>query len=134
RPLYEETDGGDGYVSLEVSPLLAKNTSATIQQAKELWERVNRPNLMVKIPATKEGIPAIKESIAAGININVTLIFSLSRYMEVMDAYLAGIEERVSKDLPVQHVASVASFFVSRVDSKIDPKLPTDSPLLGKAA
>jgi transaldolase/glucose-6-phosphate isomerase len=89
---------------------------------------------MVKIPATKEGIPAIKESIASGININVTLIFSLTRYMDVMNAYLAGIEERVEKDLPVQHVASVASFFVSRVDSKIDPKLPADSPLLGKAA
>ena len=134
RPLYNETDGGDGYVSLEVSPLLAKDTAGTIKQAKELWERVNRPNLMVKIPATKEGIPAIKESIASGININVTLIFSLSRYMDVMNAYLAGIEERVTKNLPVQHVASVASFFVSRVDSKIDPKLPADSALLGKAA
>ncbi|MFN3491165.1 MAG: bifunctional transaldolase/phosoglucose isomerase, partial [Anaerolineales bacterium] len=134
RPLYNETDGGDGYVSLEVSPYLAKDTAGTITQAKELWQRVNRPNLMVKIPATKEGIPAIKESIAAGININVTLIFSLARYMDVMNAYLAGIEERVSKNLPVQHVASVASFFVSRVDSKIDPKLPADSPLLGKAA
>lgn len=134
RPLYDETDGGDGYVSLEVSPLLAKDTAGTITQAKELWERVNRPNLMVKIPATKEGIPAIKESIASGININVTLIFSLTRYMDVMNAYLAGIEERVANNLPVQHVASVASFFVSRVDSKIDPKLPTDSPLLGKAA
>ncbi|MBL8097574.1 MAG: bifunctional transaldolase/phosoglucose isomerase [Anaerolineales bacterium] len=134
RPLYDETDGGDGYVSLEVSPLLAKDTAGTITQAKELWERVNRPNLMVKIPATKEGIPAIKESIASGININVTLIFSLTRYMDVMNAYLAGIEERVANNLPVQHVASVASFFVSRVDSKIDPKLPADSPLLGKAA
>lgn len=134
RPLYDETKAGDGYVSLEVSPLLAKDTDGTIKQAKELWERVNRPNLMVKIPATKEGIPAIKESIAAGININVTLIFSLTRYIEVMDAYLAGIEERVGKDLPVQHIASVASFFVSRVDTKIDPKLPADSALLGKAA
>lgn len=134
RPLYDETDGGDGYVSLEVSPLLAKDTAGTITQAKELWERVNRPNLMVKIPATKEGIPAIKESIASGININVTLIFSLTRYMDVMNAYLAGIEERVANNLPVQHVASVASFFVSRVDSKIDSKLPADSPLLGKAA
>jgi transaldolase / glucose-6-phosphate isomerase len=134
RPLYNETDGGDGYVSLEVSPLLAKDTAGTITQAKELWERVNRPNLMVKIPATKEGIPAIKESIASGININVTLIFSLTRYMDVMNAYLAGIEERVANNLSVQHVASVASFFVSRVDSKVDAKLPADSPLLGKAA
>ncbi len=134
RPLYEETNGGDGYVSLEVSPMLAKDTQGTIQQAQELWRLVNRPNLMVKIPATKEGIPAIQRSIADGINVNVTLIFSLTRYMEVMNAYLAGIEERVEKNLPVQHVASVASFFVSRVDSKIDPKLPEDSPLRGKAA
>lgn len=133
-PLYEKTKGGDGYVSIEVSPYLARDTEGTIQQAQELWARVNRPNLMVKIPATKEGIPAIRASIAAGINVNVTLIFSLSRYAEVMDAYLAGLEDRTSKDLPIHNIASVASFFVSRVDSKIDPKLPEDSPLRGKAA
>ena len=134
RPLYDESKGGDGYVSIEVSPFLARDTDGTIKQAQELWARVNRPNLMVKIPATKEGVPAIRASIAAGINVNVTLIFSLSRYAEVMNAYLEGIEERVSKDLPVQHVASVASFFVSRVDTKVDPKLPEDSALRGKAA
>lgn len=134
RPLYDESKGGDGYVSIEVSPLLARDTAGTIKQAQELWTRVNRPNLMVKIPATKEGVPAIRTSIAAGINVNVTLIFSLSRYAEVMNAYLEGIEERVSKDLPVHHIASVASFFVSRVDTKIDPKLAEDSPLRGKAA
>jgi transaldolase/glucose-6-phosphate isomerase len=134
RPLYEETKGGDGYVSLEVSPYLAKDTQGTISQAQDLWNRVNRPNLMVKIPATKEGIPAIRASIAAGININVTLIFSLERYAEVMDAYLSGLEDRVAKNLPVQQIASVASFFVSRVDSKIDAKLPKDSPLAGKPA
>ncbi len=134
RPLYDETNGGDGYVSIEVSPLLARDTEGTAKQAQELWNRVNRPNLMVKIPATKEGVPAIRTSIAAGINVNVTLIFSLSRYAEVMNAYLEGIEERVSKELPVHHVASVASFFVSRVDTKVDPKLPEDSPLRGKAA
>ena len=134
RPLYDETDGGDGFVSIEVSPLLARDTKETTRQAGELWARVNRPNLMVKIPATQEGIPAIRASIAAGINVNVTLIFSLSRYAEVMNAYLEGIEERVAKNLPVQRVASVASFFVSRVDSKIDPRLPEDSLLRGKAA
>lgn len=134
RPLYDETNGSDGFVSIEVSPLLARNTEGTVKQAQELWNRVNRPNLMVKIPATKEGVPAIRASIAAGINVNVTLIFSLSRYAEVMNAYLEGIEERVSKNLPVHHVASVASFFVSRVDTKIDPKLPEDSPLRGRAA
>ncbi|MFM8368427.1 MAG: transaldolase, partial [Chloroflexota bacterium] len=126
RPLYDESKGGDGYVSIEVSPLLARDTAGTIKQAQELWTRVNRPNLMVKIPATKEGVPAIRTSIAAGINVNVTLIFSLSRYAEVMNAYLEGIEERVSKDLPVHHIASVASFFVSRVDTKIDPILAED--------
>jgi transaldolase / glucose-6-phosphate isomerase len=134
KPLYEKTRGGDGYVSIEVSPLLARDTEGTIKQAQELWERVNRPNLMVKIPATHEGIPAIRASIAAGINVNVTLIFSLARYTEVMDAYLAGLEDRVAKELPVQQIASVASFFVSRVDAKIDPRLPEDSPLRGKAA
>jgi transaldolase/glucose-6-phosphate isomerase len=134
RPLYEETNGGDGYVSLEVSPYLAKDTQGTIDQAQDLWNRVKRPNLMVKIPATQEGIPAIRASIAAGININVTLIFSLERYAEVMDAYLSGLEDRVAKNLPVQQIASVASFFVSRVDSKIDAKLPKDSPLAGKPA
>ncbi len=132
--LYKQTNGGDGYVSIEVSPYLARDTEGTIKQAQELWDLVNRPNLMVKIPATKEGIPAVRASIAAGINVNVTLIFSLARYTEVMDAYLAGLEDRVTKDLPIQNIASVASFFVSRVDSKIDPKLPGDSPLRGKAA
>lgn len=134
RPLYDQTDGGDGFVSIEVSPYLAKDTEGTIKQAQELWAQVDRPNLMVKIPATKEGIPAIRASIAAGININITLIFSLGRYTEVMDAYLSGLEDRVAKDLPVQRIASVASFFVSRVDAKIDARLPKDSPLAGKAA
>jgi transaldolase/glucose-6-phosphate isomerase len=134
RPLYDETKGGDGFVSLEVSPYLANDTEGTIKQAKELWDRVNRPNLMVKIPATKEGIPAIRASIAAGINVNVTLIFALDRYAAVMDAYLAGLEDRIAENLPIQQIASVASFFVSRVDTKIDPRLPADSHLLGKAA
>jgi len=133
-PLYEETNGGDGYVSLEVSPYLADNSDGTVKQVKELWKRVNRPNLMVKIPATKAGLPAIRQSIASGININVTLIFSLDRYAEVMEAYLAGLEDRVRQNLPVQQIASVASFFVSRVDSKVDPRLPKDSPLRGKTA
>ena len=96
RPLYEETNGGDGYVSLEVSPYLANDTEATLAQAEELWARVHRPNLMVKIPATKEGIPAIRQAIAAGINVNVTLIFSLERYAEVMDAYLSGLEDHLA--------------------------------------
>ncbi|GAB4462620.1 MAG: bifunctional transaldolase/phosoglucose isomerase [Anaerolineales bacterium] len=134
QPLYEETNGGDGYVSLEVSPYLAHDTDATAAQAQQLWARVKRPNLMVKIPATKAGIPAIRKAIAAGVNVNVTLIFSLTRYAEVMDAYLSGLEDRAAAGHPIDHIASVASFFVSRVDTKIDPKLPDGSPLKGKAA
>ncbi len=133
-PLYEETNGGDGYVSIEVSPDIANDTDAAFAQAEHLWGRVARPNLMVKIPATEAGIPAIQKGIAAGININITLIFSLKRYAEVMEAYLSGLEERVAAGGSINQIASVASFFVSRVDTKIDPKLPKDSPLLGKAA
>ncbi len=133
-PLYEETDGGDGYVSLEVSPYLANDTEATVAQAKQLWERVAKPNLMVKIPATKAGIPAVRAAIAAGINVNVTLIFSLERYAEVMIAYLDGLDDCLAAGFPINSIASVASFFVSRVDTKIDPKLPEGAPLRGKAA
>ncbi len=145
RPLYQETNGGDGYVSLEVSPYLANNTEKTISEAKRLWEKVHRPNLMIKIPATKEGVPAITEAIAAGINVNVTLIFSLERYKEVMEAYQKGLEQRVASGLPVGSIASVASFFVSRVDTKVDgrleeiirkegPRAEQAAQLLGKAA
>jgi transaldolase / glucose-6-phosphate isomerase len=134
QPLYEESNGGDGYVSIEVSPNIAHDTEATVAQAEQLWARVRRPNLMVKIPATQAGIPAIRRSIAAGVNINITLIFSLKRYAEVMDAYLSGLEERAAAGQPIDHIASVASFFVSRVDTKIDPKLPEGSDLNGKAA
>lgn len=134
QPLYEETNGDDGYVSLEVSPFLANKTAETAAQAQQLWARVARPNLMVKIPATKEGIPAIRSAIAAGVNINVTLIFSLARYAEVMDAYFSGLEDRLAAGHPISSIASVASFFVSRVDSKVDKRLPEGSPLRGKAA
>ncbi len=120
RPLYDETQRGDGYASLEVNPDLAHDTTTTLSEAKRLWNRVSRPNLMVKIPATLEGLPAIKEAIAAGINVNVTLIFSRERYAAVMDAYLSGLEDRAAKGLPIDGIASVASFFVSRVDTKID--------------
>ena len=133
-PLYDETNRGDGYVSIEVSPYLAHETDGTIEQAAVLWGRVGRPNLMVKIPATPEGIPAIRKSIANGININVTLIFSLTRYAEVMDAYISGLEDRLEAGQPVDHVASVASFFVSRVDTKVDKKLSENSALRGQAA
>ncbi len=133
-PLYEETNGGDGYVSIEVSPTIAHDTEATASQAQQLWARVARPNLMVKIPATKEGIPAIRRALAVGVNVNVTLIFSLERYVEVMEAYLSGLEDHLAAGHSIDHIASVASFFVSRVDTKIDPRLPEGSPLHGQAA
>jgi transaldolase len=123
RPMYEESDRGDGYVSLEVSPFLAQDAAGTLAAARWIWERVERPNLMVKIPATKAGLPAISAAIAAGINVNVTLIFSRERYAAVMNAYLAGLESRVSAGLPTKSIASVASFFVSRVDTKVDGHL-----------
>ena len=132
--LYRESRGDDGYVSLEVSPALSHNTKGTLTQARQLWERVKRPNLMIKIPATSEGLPAIREAIAIGINVNVTLIFSIERYRAVMDAYLAGLDERMAGGLPVKGVASVASFFVSRMDVKVDPLLAVGSPLRGKTA
>ncbi|MHB8113268.1 MAG: transaldolase [Bellilinea sp.] len=122
-PLYRQSKGGDGYVSLEVSPYLANDTESTLAQVKKLWQLVDRPNLMIKIPATKAGIPAITAAIAAGINVNVTLIFSLQRYSEVMDAYLKGLEQRTAAGMPVDTIASVASFFVSRVDTNVDKRL-----------
>lgn len=133
-PLYVNTGGGDGFVSLEVSPSIAFDTAATITQAEQLWTRITRPNLMVKIPATREGIPAVRKAISAGVNVNVTLIFSLERYDEVMGAYLDGLEDRLAAGLPVDHVASVASFFVSRLDTKVDPQLPEQSILRGRTA
>ncbi len=125
QPLYRDTDGGDGYVSLEVSPKLAHDTNGTIAAAERLWKIVDRPNLLIKIPATIEGLPAVRRSIAAGINTNITLIFSLTRYQQVIDAYLSGLEDRVAKGLPVDRIASVASFFVSRIDKKADALAPS---------
>lgn len=119
-PLYQSTNGGDGYVSLEVNPTLANKTDETIEEAARLWKLVNRPNLMIKIPATLAGIPAVKQTIAAGINVNVTLIFSQERYQEVMQAYLEGLETRIQAEQPISNIASVASFFISRIDTKAD--------------
>ncbi|HSS61636.1 MAG TPA: bifunctional transaldolase/phosoglucose isomerase [Candidatus Limnocylindrales bacterium] len=123
RPVYDRTKGKDGFVSIEVSPTLANNTRGTIRMAEDLRERCRRPNVMVKIPATKEGLPAIQDQISKGHNINVTLIFSVDRYSEVVDAYLAGLEELHGKGGDLTKVASVASFFVSRVDTKVDKML-----------
>jgi len=123
KPYYESTGGKDGFVSLEVNPKLAYDTQGTIEEALWLWETVDRPNLLVKIPATKEGLPAITEAIAAGVNVNVTLIFSRKRYVEVMDAYLKGLEKRVDAGEDISNIASVGSFFVSRLENKADGRL-----------
>jgi transaldolase len=123
RPIYDSTGGQDGRVSIEVEPGLAHDAAGTIQQAQELWAKVNRPNAMIKIPATVEGLEAITETIGAGISVNVTLIFSLSRHREVINAYLTGLEQARAAGLDLSTIHSVASFFVSRVDTEIDKRL-----------
>ena len=123
RPLYDEIDGKDGFVSLEVNPHLAHNTSATIEGARRLWAALSRPNVFIKVPATAEGIPAIRQLISEGISVNVTLLFGLPRYRLVAEAYISGIETRLAQGKPVNHVASVASFFVSRIDVLVDSLL-----------
>jgi len=122
-PVYDRLDAKDGYVSLEVSPYIADDTDATIAEAQKLWAAVDRPNLMIKIPGTIAGAPAISATIAAGINVNVTLLFSLDAYIRVAEAYAAGLEERVRQGQPIDRIASVASFFVSRIDTTIDKQI-----------
>ena len=123
RPTYDRLNGGDGFVSLEVSPKLAHDTAGTIAEARQLWSAVNRPNLFIKIPGTREGLPAIQQMISEGVNINVTLLFGLPRYREVADAYLTGLETLAASGKPLEQVASVASFFLSRIDVLVDPLL-----------
>lgn len=123
RPVFDTTDGRDGFVSVEVTPTLAHDTEATIAEAREWVKRIDRPNLLVKVPATRAGIPAIRRLIGEGISINVTLIFSLQRYREVMEAYLGGISDYIDQGGNPDRVASVASFFVSRMDSEVDERL-----------
>ena len=119
RPVHDRTDGGDGFVSLELPPPLSHDTRGSVETALKYWERVNRPNLMVKVPATPEGVPAIEELIAAGVNVNVTLIFALDAYENVITAYVRGLQRRLDAHQPLD-VHSVASFFVSRVDTMVD--------------
>lgn len=123
RPLFDETEGRDGFVSIEVRPALAYDTEGTIEEVRRLWTSCDRPNVLVKIPGTREGLPAIRQCLAEGININITLLFSVERYLEVMDAWFDAFRERVDRGEPVGRLASVASFFVSRVDSKVDGRL-----------
>ena len=123
RPTYDRTGGRDGFVSMEVSPHLANDTEGSIVEARRLWAALDRPNVLVKIPATREGLPAIRQLIGEGINVNITLLFGLERYRDVVDAYMGGLEERVQKGQPIGRLASVASFFLSRIDVKVDPRL-----------
>ncbi len=120
RAVYANTGGRDGYVSIEVSPLLARDTDATLSEARDLWARLDRPNIMIKVPGTREGLPAIKQLLLEGINVNVTLLFSVGRYLEVLSTYLSALEARQAAGLPLAGIASVASFFVSRIDVKVD--------------
>jgi transaldolase len=136
RPVFDATDGMDGRVSIEVSPGLAHDTEATVTEAAELWQKVDRPNLFIKIPGTPEGWPAISETLAAGISVNVTLIFGLDQYRHVMEAYLDGLEKAQQNGHDLSTIRSVASFFVSRVDTEIDKRLDAsgaDASLKGKA-
>ena len=119
-PVHKETKGRDGYVSLEVSPNLAFDTQATLEEARRLWKTVNRPNVMIKIPGTPQGVPAIRQALEEGININITLLFAQSAYEEVAEAYFAALEARAAKGQDISHIASVASFFVSRIDTLVD--------------
>lgn len=123
KPVYEESNGNDGFVSLEVSPHLARDTEGTVNQARELWQRVDRKNVMIKIPGTLEGLLAIRQCISDGININVTLLFGLNRYKKVTEAYLGGLEDRLKAGHSIAGVRSVASFFLSRIDVMMDPML-----------
>lgn len=136
RPIYEESDGLDGYVSLEVNPTLAHDTGATIGEARRLYARLNRPNVMIKVPATEAGIPAIKTLIAGGVNVNVTLLFAVDNYEQVAEAYIRGLEKLAARGGDLSAVASVASIFVSRVDVQVDKKLAAmgNSSLKGKVA
>jgi len=127
-PVYTTTAGVDGMVSLEVSPDLAYDTAATLREARELHARLARPNVMIKVPATLAGLPAIEQLIADGININVTLLFAVERYEQVVEAYLRGLEQRLARGQAIDRIASVASFFVSRLDSLLDPLLAQQSP------
>jgi transaldolase len=134
RAVHAETGGRDGYVSFECTPDVAYDTEATVAQARELWDRLAAPNVMIKVPATEPGIGAIEQLTAAGVNVNITLLFSVDRYEQVIEAYLRGLEARFHSGQPLDGIRSVASFFVSRVDAKADASLPEGSPLRGRVA
>jgi len=134
RPAYDRSGGRDGFISFECTPDLADDTEATIAQATDLWQRLDEPNVMIKVPGTRAGLPAIEELTRRGVNVNVTLLFAIERYEEVIDAYLRGLTARAEAGEPIGEVASVASFFLSRIDTKVDAQLDEGSRLRGRAA
>jgi transaldolase len=134
RPAYEQSDGRDGFISFECTPDLADDTEATIAQATELWQRLDLPNVMIKVPGTKAGLPAIEELTRRGVNVNITLLFAIDRYEQVIDAYQRGLAARAKAGESLVAITSVASFFLSRIDSKVDGQLDDDSPLRGRVA
>ncbi|MGH2793410.1 MAG: transaldolase [Actinomycetota bacterium] len=134
RPIFDNSSGADGFVSFELEPRMAHDTRGSVKAARELFDRIGRPNVMIKVPGTEEGVPAVEELTALGVNVNITLLFSVAMYERVALAYLRGLERRLERDEPVDGVASVASFFVSRIDTAVDELLPEGSSLRGKAA
>src|SRR5947209_12504647 len=134
RPAYDRSRGRDGFISFECTPDLADDTEATIAQACDLWQRLDQPNVMIKVPGTPAGLPAIEELTRRGVNVNITLLFSIERYQQVIEAYLRGLGARVQAGESLEHISSVASFFLSRIDTKVDPQLPEGSPLRGQVA
>ena len=134
RAAFEASGGRDGFISFECTPDLADDTEATIAQATELWHRLDEPNVMIKVPGTEAGLPAIEELTRRGVNVNITLLFSIERYEQVIDAYMRGLTARAAAGEPLDEIASVASFFLSRIDAKVDAQLPGDSPLRGRVA
>jgi transaldolase len=134
RRCYQDTAGRDGFVSFECTPEVADDTEATVTQALDLWHRLDRANVMIKVPGTEAGLSAIEQLTRMGVNVNVTLLFSIERYEQVIESYLRGLEARAREERPLEHVVSAASFFLSRIDTKVDPHLPPDSPLRGQVA
>src|SRR3954469_1516290 len=133
-PAYEASGGDDGFISFEVTPDLAYDEAGTVEQALALWKRLRLPNAMIKVPATRAGVAATERLTAFGVNVNVTLLFSVERHEQIIEAYLRGLERRLDAGRPLEGISSVASFFVSRIDAKAHPLLPTDSPLRGRIA
>lgn len=134
RPSFERSGGYDGFISFECTPDIADDTHGTISQASDLWQRLDQPNVMIKVPGTEAGLPAVEELTRRGVNVNVTLLFGIDRYEQVIDAYLRGLSARAAAGASVSGVACVASFFLSRIDTKVDDRLPEQSPLRGHIA